>query len=161
MGDFVIVNNIVGETVTIFSEDGNKRKISLTEFKNTATRVVLAAEPVENRSIFKNLQTLLRKLKFPLAITGLALVFISIAGFHTEYISNFNWQLLLLTVLKSAGLLTSLLLLIQFIDNDNPLIQKVCRGGDNKNYSAILSSNAAKVFEGHSWSEVGFFYTNF
>jgi uncharacterized membrane protein/protein-disulfide isomerase len=59
---------------------------------------------------------------------------------------------------KSAGLITSILLLVQSIDNNNPLVQVLCGGGGKTDCNAILSSRAAKVFEGLTWSEVGFFY---
>jgi uncharacterized membrane protein/thiol-disulfide isomerase/thioredoxin len=89
------------------------------------------------------------------------MLLVLIAGlvFHTGYFVNYTWQVLLLTAFKTAGLITSLLLLIQSIDSNNPLVQTLCKGGSgNKDCNAILSSKAAKVFEGLSWSEVGFFY---
>ena len=64
----------------------------------------------------------------------------------------------MLTVFKTAGLITSILLLVQSIDSNNPLVQVLCGGGGKKDCNAILSSKAAKVFEGLSWSEVGFYY---
>jgi uncharacterized membrane protein len=50
------------------------------------------------------------------------------------------------------------LLLIQSIDSNNPLIQKLCQGKGKTNCNAILSSKAAQVFNGLTWSEVGFTY---
>lgn len=157
-GDFVIVNSIVDETVLISTEKWNKHKLSLTEFKKISTGAVLAVEPAGNTSIITKFQSILGNLKFSLAITGLILAFISLVVFNTEYITNLSWQILLLTILKSTGVLTSVLLLIQSIDNDNPLIQKLCQSGGNKNCSVILSSNAANAFWGLTWSEIGFFY---
>jgi uncharacterized membrane protein/thiol-disulfide isomerase/thioredoxin len=37
-------------------------------------------------------------------------------------------------------------------------VQILCGGGGNKDCNAILSSKAANVFDGLTWSEVGFFY---
>lgn len=64
----------------------------------------------------------------------------------------------MLTVIKLGGVITTILLLIQGIDDKNPLLQKICNGADNKNCNAILSSNAANLSAYLSWSEVGFFY---
>jgi uncharacterized membrane protein/thiol-disulfide isomerase/thioredoxin len=51
------------------------------------------------------------------------------------------------------------LLLIQSIDENNPLVQRLCQaGGKKSDCAAILSSKAAKVTAWLSWSEVGFFY---
>jgi len=68
-----------------------------------------------------------------------------------------NLSLISLILFKTLGLMASVLLLIQSIDANNPLIQKLC-GDDKKNCNAILSSNAAKVTDYLNWSEVGFFY---
>ena len=38
------------------------------------------------------------------------------------------------------------------------MIQVLCQPGSKRDCNAILSSKAAKVFEGLTWSEVGFFY---
>ncbi|MEO6523818.1 MAG: vitamin K epoxide reductase family protein [Mucilaginibacter sp.] len=58
----------------------------------------------------------------------------------------------------ALGLISSVLLLLQSIDANNPLIKKMCDNGKNGNCEAILSSKAAIIVEGLSWSEVGFFY---
>lgn len=44
------------------------------------------------------------------------------------------------------------------IDEDNPLVNKLCSATGNINCNAILSSKASKIFNVVSWSEVGFFY---
>jgi len=51
-----------------------------------------------------------------------------------------------------------MLLLMQSLDTNNPLIQKICGGDSTKDCYAILSSKAAKLNDQLSWSEVGFFY---
>ena len=63
-----------------------------------------------------------------------------------------------ITAAKSIGLITSILLLIQSIDSNNPIVQVLCKSVGKSNCNAILSSKAAKVFEGLTWSEVGFYY---
>jgi uncharacterized membrane protein/protein-disulfide isomerase len=68
-----------------------------------------------------------------------------------------NWQFMIVLFLKTAGLVVSVLLLIQSIDNNNPFVQTLC-GIGRTNCNAILSSKAANAFNGLSWSDIGFFY---
>jgi len=97
------------------------------------------------------------EIKASLALGGLLMALIAGLTFHSHYFENYTWQVLLLTLFTTAGLITSILLLIQSIDGSNPLVQKLC-SGNNSDCKAILTSKAATVFEGLSWSEVGFFY---
>jgi len=60
--------------------------------------------------------------------------------------------------IKFIGSIVSVLLLVQSIDNSNPIVQVLCGKDSKTNCNAILTSDAAKVFDGLSWSEVGFFY---
>jgi uncharacterized membrane protein/glutaredoxin len=77
---------------------------------------------------------------------------------NQSYLQTLNWHIGFLTTFKTVGLIASILLLIQNIDANNPLIQKFCGGDNSKNCNAILSSKAAKVTNELSWSEIGFFY---
>jgi uncharacterized membrane protein len=97
--------------------------------------------------------------KTPLIITGTIMILASALSYHSVLFLNSGWQVLLLTLFKSAGLIISVLLLVQSIDSHNPLIQRLCNSNGGKtDCNAILSSKAAKVFDGLTWSEVGFFY---
>jgi len=61
-------------------------------------------------------------------------------------------------VILFAGVIVTSLLLWYEIDNNNPLLHKVCTGIAKGNCDAILGSKQSKVFSWLSWSEVGFFY---
>lgn len=74
------------------------------------------------------------------------------------YLDSITPSYFYLLTVKSAGVILTVLLLTQSIDQNNSLILKLCSGNDKKNCSAILNSKAAVVFKGLSWSEVGFFY---
>lgn len=63
-----------------------------------------------------------------------------------------------LALLYVAGLIVSGLLLWYEIDQSNPLLKKVCTGLAKTNCTAILNSNASKLFGWLSWSEVGAAY---
>ena len=157
-GDFFVVHKLDKETISVSNEKWNQHKLTKDAFLKIFTGVVLTADhagPVSNAVSLKNT---FADLKLPLTITGLALILFLSLIFHTDYFAVLNWQIALLTIFKSVGLITSVLLLIQSIDGNNPLVQKLCQAGGKTNCNAILSSKAATVFEGLSWSEVGFFY---
>ncbi|MES2652543.1 MAG: thioredoxin domain-containing protein [Bacteroidota bacterium] len=87
-----------------------------------------------------------------LIITLLILMFVSI------HINNLNVGYSALLILKLIGLGTSILLLMHSINANNLLIQNLCSLGKKNNCNAILKSDAAKVTNWLTWSEVGFFY---
>jgi len=156
--DFIIVNKIDGDRVWVSNEKWNKHKIDLKEFNKIYKGIVLAAEEPLKPSTQNKIQKITANIKQSLLITGLVLVLVLSLLFHTNYIANLSWELGLLTIAKTTGLITSLLLLVQSIDSNNPLVKKLCETNGKTNCNAILSSSAAKVFDGLSWSEVGFFY---
>lgn len=156
-GDFLLVNKIDAEKIVVSSEKWDKHKIELNEFKRSFDGIVLTIDALPDNQPAKMIATALSELKAPLASAALLLIFMVAIIFHTGYFANYTWQVLLLTAFKTAGLITSILLLVQSIDSNNPLVQKLCTG-TNSDCKTILSSKAAKVFEGLTWSEVGFFY---
>jgi uncharacterized membrane protein/thiol-disulfide isomerase/thioredoxin len=156
-GDFVVVNKMDGDNAFVSSDKWSSHKLSLQEFKKIFSGVVLTAEPTSTVST-SNLSPFLARIKTPLIVVSLVLIFITTLGLQTGYFVNSNWQVALFTIFKSAGLITSILLLIQSIDSNNPLVQVLCNTVGKKDCNAILSSKAAKVFDWLSWSEVGFFY---
>lgn len=157
-GDFLMVNKVDDNKIIVSSEKWDKHKIELSEFKRAFDGIVLTIEALADDAVSaKKFAITLSELKAPLAFTGLIAILIVGVISHTNYLVNYTWQILLLTAFKTAGLITSILLLTQSIDSNNPLVQKLCTG-TNSDCKAILSSKAAQVFNGLSWSEVGFFY---
>jgi uncharacterized membrane protein len=157
-GDFILVNKMERNHVFISNEKWNRHKISLDNFKKSFSGIILTAEaPTKSKADYDYL-TVLKKLRWPFASVGLILILFSALTFHTDYFISFNWPVGLITLFKSAGLMTSLLLLWQSIDSNNVMVQKVCKSGGKVDCNSILSSKAATVFQGLTWSEVGFFY---
>ena len=157
-GDLVEVTRMDGNNIYVSSEKWEKHKLSIEAFKKIFTGVVLTIEPPEGQIAPKTFTNTLKAIKTPVAAVGLALVFMAALVFHTGYFANLSWQVLSLTAFKTAGLIIAILLLIQSIDSNNPLVQVLCQTKGKTNCNAILSSKAAKVFDGLGWSEVGFFY---
>jgi len=156
-GDFLTIEKIAGDTVLASSDKWNRHKLSLDEFKKMFQGVVLTAEPSPDYKTTATFATFLTTIKDP-AIASVVLLMLFGMLLHNGYFTAITWQTALLTLFKTAGLITSVLLLVQSIDSNNPLVQKLCQAGSKTNCNAILSSKAAKVFDGLSWSEVGFFY---
>jgi protein-disulfide isomerase/uncharacterized membrane protein len=161
-GEFVMVQSIDSDGVGVANEKWSDHKISLAEFSRIYSGSLLIVEPGANAGerdySQKRRQEVLEALRLPLLIIGAMAILLTGVLQHSSYLSSFTWQLGFLTLIKSLGVLTSVLLLVQSIDANNPLIQRLCSGGKNIDCTAILSSKAAKVFGGLSWSEVGFFY---
>ncbi|MCO5945873.1 vitamin K epoxide reductase family protein [Mucilaginibacter flavidus] len=156
-GDFLTIEKITGDTVLASSDKWNRHTLGLDEFKKMFQGVVLTAEPSQAYKTTKSLTTVLSLIKNPAIAAVLLLILLGVL-LHNGYFTDLTWQTVLLTLFKTAGLVTSVLLLVQSIDSNNPLVQKLCQASSKTNCNAILSSKAAKVFDGLSWSEVGFFY---
>lgn len=153
--DFVVVNKINNDEVTVSGKKWDKNKVKIEEFKKLYNGTILTAE--SSTLSFDTKESAFTP--FIVAASGLGLAFILALVFNTSYFSTIGWQTLALTLFKSAGLVTSVLLLIQSTDTNNPLVQKLCQTrAKNADCNAILSSKAAKVFDWLSWSEIGFFY---
>ena len=157
-GDLVLVKKIANDRYYLSSDKWDNHKVSAAEFTKMYNGVVLTANPSGQLTTSTGLATISNQVKRPALIVGALLILAAALTFHTGYFSGFTWRLALLTLFKTAGLLTSLLLLVQSIDSNNPLLQVLCQTQGKTNCNAILSSKAAKAFWGFSWSEIGFFY---
>ena len=100
----------------------------------------------------------LAALRLPVALTGITLLLITLFLQYGNFTGGYTLPLVSLFLFKTAGFICSVLLLMQGIDANNPLIRKFCSGDDSKSCNAILSSKAAKITSYLTWSEVGFFY---
>lgn len=158
--EFMLVSAISNGTVSFDAGIGRK-KIGLKEFEKDFTGVVLVAENAgkqKNNTTNLGITKAIRSKFYLIAPLLLVLAFVAGVSLHLMNSPIIGWPYVLLLFFKSAGFIISVLLLIQSIDQNNPLIQKLCGGGGKTNCNAILSSKAATVFKGLSWSEVGFFY---
>ncbi len=160
--EFLLVTQVSADYVVVNNGNGPSGKISRQKFKAIFSGVVLAINQenvvVQAGSTLKqNAGSVAEALRYPVAFLLLSMILLVSIATRTQYLSNPTWPLALTALFKTAGLITAILLLVQSINSNNPLIQKIC-GGKNTDCNAILSSDAAKVFEGLTWSEVGFFY---
>ncbi len=158
-GEFAVVSRIDNNIVYFSDEKKQNNRLNIADFQKVFDGIVLTAEPNTDLKQDSGYSSILHSLKIPLLIAG-ALLIITGMLYNNSYFSNLNWFVLTLSVLKTAGLAVSILLLVQSVDSNNPLVQAICQGGSKTDCNAILYSKAAKVFgiEWLSWSEIGFFY---
>jgi glutaredoxin len=159
--EFLTIHRLNEKEAIVSNEYWNKHRLSIAEFKQLYTGSILVAEKDEISGeadyAAKHRKEIVNNLRVPFIITGSTVLLLIWLLFRSPYLTTLNWQIALLTLVKTAGLITTILLLVQSIDSNNPLINYLC-GGENKGCNAILSSKAAKITEELSWSEVGFFY---
>lgn len=154
--EFLLITAISAKQVTATDQSRKNYTLSFDDFANSFTGVVLAVEMPETASVKKSSSFNTTGLRYTLALVLLA--FALLASIITFAPIFSGWQTILAALFKTGGVTVSVLLLIQSIDRNNPLVQTLCGGGGKTNCNAILASKAANVFDGLSWSEVGFFY---
>ncbi len=101
---------------------------------------------------------LITSLRMPVVVFGSITLLLSFVLSRHEALILTNLRILLLFVITFAGAVITLLLLLQNINANNPLIQRFCGSDKEANCNAVLSSDAAMITNEFSWSEAGFFY---
>jgi len=159
-----IVTEIQEKEVMIYSIKDKKIKSELIEnFAKRWSGVYLIAEKTEasgEKEFRINRRNSFIKSLIPISLllltTVVSLVFLQ-QQIEVSIIQNtipIYFQFFILFM----GIIVSTLLLLYEIDNNNPLLHKVCTGIAKGNCDAILSSKQSKLFSWLSWSEVGFFF---
>lgn len=156
-GQFILINDIDGDTLSYSNEVNRNGTISKDEFFKDWEGILLYAEkkkesgePNYKQAIVKGL---LNQTRSPfLLMVGLSAVIYTVA----KNTLSLTYLLLLLTHLTGIGV--SILLLIQSLDANNPFIQNLCSLVKKTDCNAILKSEAAKVTSWLNWSETGLFY---
>jgi len=160
--EFAVVTSFDENQATLYNQNYNNKQVPIDTFENLYSGSVLVAEKGENSGeadyAKKRIRDITERWRMPVFFAGALALLLGLLLVHSDYINAFTLQTGLLTLFKTAGLTAAVLLLIQSIDTNNPLVQKLCGGDDNRDCNAILSSKAAKITNGLSWSEVGFFY---
>ncbi len=159
---FVVVSNIDKNGVVVSDTKNNKRVLSIADFATIYGGAVLIVgkelQSGEQDYLKNRKKEITGALRLPVIIASSAILLFGFLFLYSSYFSTFNFQIALLTAFKAIGFATTVMLLIQSIDANNPFIKKLCGGDSNKDCNAILSSKAAKIHDDLSWSEVGFFY---
>ncbi|MEE1946970.1 vitamin K epoxide reductase family protein [Pedobacter sp. KR3-3] len=157
---FAVITEVNNDYVVLSDDEKKRKKITIDEFKKRFTGVVQVRDKNEgevqsylheknkiqdrNNSFYVSL----------LLIIALTFLF----AFNSNVLGNFSFPLFFVAVTKCLGFLFAMLLVIQSIDVNNPLINSFCKPGEKVDCNAILSSDASKPFSFVSWSEIGLFY---
>jgi uncharacterized membrane protein/glutaredoxin len=161
-GEFAVVRKMTSKEVVLFKEDDSQQKLTPEQFKSQYGGAVLFAEKSEDSGeeeyLTKRISEIVDEMRIPALATASLLILLGYLLMCTPFLVSFNTSIAMLMLVKSFGVAVSILLLIQSIDSDNPLVQKFCGKDNNKSCNAILSSHAAKIGGILSWSEIGFFY---
>ncbi|HMG66218.1 MAG TPA: vitamin K epoxide reductase family protein [Chitinophagaceae bacterium] len=160
--EFAVITKFDESQVVMTNEKFKNRMMPKDEFKLAYSGAVFMAEkePSSGEKEYKKnyRKELVNNLRLPMFLLGAFAIFFYYVFSHTTYLSALNVNVVVITFLKTLGLVTSIILLTQSIDSANPLIQKLCGADNYKGCNSILSSKASKITEELNWSEVGFFY---
>jgi len=157
-GSFSVVHEINDKHVKISSEESSKSTVTTKHFREIFSGTILLPEPGSNAAATQPiLSRIAHILRTPVIGVGFALLLI-LSMLNLGYFDQLTWQTGLISVFKLSGLFISVVLLIQSVDADNILVNKLCTTTGKIDCSSILSSKAARIFNLVSWSEVGFFY---
>ncbi|MEN0053134.1 MAG: vitamin K epoxide reductase family protein [Mucilaginibacter sp.] len=161
-GEFAVVNEVDERFVTLSNDKWNKYKMPRATFKSLFNSTILIAEKTEGAGLQdykeKKRQELINQYRVPFVITVALLLLLLSLNIQLSYLKSITAPVAILTLLKAAGVIISILLLIQSVDSNDPLISRLCKIGKKSNCNTILSSPAANLIKGISWSEVGFCY---
>ncbi|QNK63090.1 thioredoxin domain-containing protein [Pedobacter sp. PAMC26386] len=156
-GHFVLIHKITGNEI-YFSDENNKNiKLSVENFLTRWNGVILHATATKNSGEEKYLENLIKS-TLRRSLMPLSLVMIIAIAYLIFHQYSFTWPYLILCLIKFIGIGVTILLLIQSVNANNPVVQNLCSLGGGNNCNAILKSDAAKINSWLSWSEVGFFY---
>ena len=162
LGKTIIVLSYNDSKVGIFSNTGKFKSVEKSRFDTSYSGFVLIVK-VEKSSGEENYVTnkrieLVESLRpYFLLIGAISLLLIY---FMTRWaiFKSYNSNYFLLVGIILAGLIVTIILLLQNVDKDNPLVQSLCGSDKDKNCNAVLGSDASYITKELSWSEVGFFY---
>ena len=160
--DFVLVNSLSEREVAYISENNKIKRESKEEFRKNWEGIVLQAISTENsgeNDFESNQKKELRKRQKMIALkSSAALILIASVYF---FLHSLDFENLVsastLILIKMAGLVTTILLLVYEVDKSNEFVKSICMAGKQTNCAAVLQGKSSKIL-GISWSEVGFFY---
>jgi hypothetical protein len=157
--EFVLVTKIENDSIT-YSKGGNYENVSLSKFIEfyTGNVICIVNESTSQAKISfsKSFQSIFKSLPYSKLLIVIAISMFIYMVWSNGFLVSFT-EFKYLVAVKSVGVIVSILLLIQSINSNNPLIRKIC-GEKVNTCNVILSSKAARIFSWLSWSDVGFFY---
>jgi uncharacterized membrane protein/thiol-disulfide isomerase/thioredoxin len=154
---FVLVESVTADAVLLSKGFKRSQLVRRDDFAKEFSGVVLAVHAPDLTKKKPLSSVHLYDWKEIAAISFALLGLMTLIVMNAPFFHHAEWNAVCLAAIKLSGTVTSSFLLIYSINANNTFLQKLC-GGKNRNCNSILSSDAANVFNGLSWSEVGFFY---
>jgi len=156
-GRFVLITGTIDNQVKVYEGNNKNVVVDVHDFLQSWSGIILNAykksESGEQDFNENHIQAILKGLTLPaLYISILCALFLILIR------NNLQWPYILICATKLIGVTVSILLLMQSIGLNNPLIRQLCSATGNKTCNTILNSDAAKITRWLSWSEVGLFY---
>jgi len=157
------VTDIVKDQVTYYTSYNEKRKTGRKEFLESCSGAVILLNPSE-RSGEKDYQIkikneLINRSILPLALFA-GLIFI-ISLFYNNFAPGeiiYSKVVLPLVFTKIAGIVLSVLLILQEFEVHFSITDKLCHLNKATNCNTVLNDKASKVFGWFGWADVGFVY---
>lgn len=157
-GEFALITGVEPAHIIASNENWKNHKISIDSFKKIFSGTILLAERDEKSGEpdyeSKRLKQQWDAFRLPALCLSITL-WLVFSLYEKSVISS---VVLILLILKSIGLLTSVLLLVQHVDSGNLWIKRICNTGKKISCNSILLSKQSKPFGIISWAELGFFY---
>ncbi len=156
--DFVVVYKITPEQIQYIG-DGKHTTVSLNDFFNVWTGVVLIAEDDTNaiEPDYKANKLSEWLIKGQKALLGSAVAFLLVYSFFLSGIYKDIYGLLLLA-LNIAGVYIGYLLILKQLNRQSRYSDKICSLFKQSDCNDILQSDAARLWGVIGWSEVGLGY---
>lgn len=153
-GVFVVLQKLINNQISYWL-DGKVIHEPVETFFTKWSNTVLIPEVEETR---KNNFVSNQKIR----IAGIVMLFAFLVSLLIWNAASFT---LLAPILFSGqaislllGLAVAILIVLQSIDQRNPLVQQLCGGGTKTDCNHILSSKAAKINSWLGWADVGLFF---
>ena len=160
--DFVLVTRVSHNEVEYISGIKKPKKILKETFLNHWQQIVFMAEANEKSgeadfNLRRKKEISTRNKAIALIGASVFILAASIYFFLHSLSADSIANAAVLLLIKMAGIVATILLLIYEIDKSNAFVKSICTAGKQTNCAAVLQSKGAKIL-GMSWSEAGFFY---
>jgi uncharacterized membrane protein len=161
-GQFGFITEVTPEEVTLIKEDQKPQNVTLTDFQHRYVGIVLLAEvegdAVDHKPFTVRLKQFLGQ--YRQSLLGIGLMFV-LGSLMTLIRSSYDFHTIssvIISVLKVAGVIVSVLLLNQSFGRSSRTVEKWC-AQSSTDCSTVLGSAGSKILGGLiSWAELGFFY---
>jgi uncharacterized membrane protein len=153
---FCCIEKVKDDHIHFFDIHDKKQKLHLTDVNQVFTGVVLSADATKDTSFKTKAQRSQDRIDWIiLLIIGICVVGLFIGFFQTHPLTSLR----LFLILKTIGTILSFILLWNEIDQFNPAIQSICSLSGKSGCQHILTSKAARLYDGAvSLSELVFYY---